>query len=186
MAAFCRATSLALRSRSAAFSPPPLTPIRFSLPDPLPCRTPTPLHCHRFIHVGPIESVPLWSTMASTYDPVLDVDYGHFKLLQSFSVKYAPITIQKWRSERTGLTVVVGSHATPIVSYRLQDLYQVADTTRRSRPAATSPLLPRVGSYQVNSRLMRKVFDDTGRPHTLEQYAYLSNIRRQLIALLFA
>lgn len=43
-------------------------------------------------------------------------DFGHFKLLQSFPVKYAPITLQKWRSERTGLTVVVGSHATPIVS----------------------------------------------------------------------
>lgn len=37
-------------------------------------------------------------------------DYGHFKLLQSFDVKYAPVRVGKWRSERTGLSVVVGSH----------------------------------------------------------------------------
>jgi hypothetical protein len=44
------------------------------------------------------------------------LDYGNFKLLQSFDIKYAPVTISKWRSEKTGLTVVLGSHASPIVS----------------------------------------------------------------------
>jgi hypothetical protein len=37
-------------------------------------------------------------------------DYGSFKLLQSFPIKYAPVKVTKWRSEKTGLTVVVGDH----------------------------------------------------------------------------
>jgi hypothetical protein len=37
-------------------------------------------------------------------------DYGSFKLLQSFPIKYAPVKVAKWRSEKTGLTVVVGDH----------------------------------------------------------------------------
>jgi hypothetical protein len=43
-------------------------------------------------------------------------DFGDFELLQSFPIKYAPVTVSKWRSKKTGLTVVVGSHDTPIVS----------------------------------------------------------------------
>jgi hypothetical protein len=42
-------------------------------------------------------------------------DFGSFKLLQSFPIKYAPVTVSKWRSEKTGLTVVVGSHEAPVV-----------------------------------------------------------------------
>ena len=37
-------------------------------------------------------------------------DYGSYKLLQSFPIKYAPVGVGKWKSEKTGLTVVVGSH----------------------------------------------------------------------------
>jgi hypothetical protein len=37
-------------------------------------------------------------------------DYGNFQLLQSFPIKYAPVKVAKWRSEKTGLTVVVGDH----------------------------------------------------------------------------
>jgi hypothetical protein len=37
-------------------------------------------------------------------------DYGAYKLLQSFPIKYAPVGVGKWKSEKTGLTVVVGSH----------------------------------------------------------------------------
>jgi len=43
-------------------------------------------------------------------------DYDNFKLLKSFDIDYAPVKLAKWRSEKTGLTVVVGSHASPIVS----------------------------------------------------------------------
>ena len=42
-------------------------------------------------------------------------DLGAFKLLQSFDIEYAPVKVSKWRSENTGLTVVVGSHKNPIV-----------------------------------------------------------------------
>lgn len=42
-------------------------------------------------------------------------DQGNFKLLKSFPIGYAPITVSKWRSEKTGLTVVLGSHQAPIV-----------------------------------------------------------------------
>jgi hypothetical protein len=45
---------------------------------------------------------PGWAEDAQTY--------GSFKLLQRFPVPYAPIGIAKWRSEKTGLSVVVGSH----------------------------------------------------------------------------
>ena len=42
-------------------------------------------------------------------------DFGNFKLLQSFPVPYAPLTVSKWRSIKTGLTVVLGSHDSPVV-----------------------------------------------------------------------
>lgn len=37
-------------------------------------------------------------------------DFGNFKQLSSFDIKYAPVKIGKWRSEKTGLSVVVGSY----------------------------------------------------------------------------
>lgn len=37
-------------------------------------------------------------------------DFGDYKLLSSFDIKYAPIKVGKWRSEKTGLSVVVGSY----------------------------------------------------------------------------
>lgn len=52
----------------------------------------------------------------ATHASVAPSDFGNFKLLQSFDIKYAPVKVSKWRSEKTGLTVVVGDHAAPIVS----------------------------------------------------------------------
>ncbi|KAK4688517.1 presequence protease, partial [Tremellales sp. Uapishka_1] len=75
--------------------------------------------------------------MAST------VDYGHFTLLSSFPIEYAPVTVSKWRSEKTGLTVVVASHDAPIIN----------------------------GYFVVAS----EIFDDTGRPHTLEHLVFLGS-----------
>ncbi|ORY30613.1 cytoplasm protein, partial [Naematelia encephala] len=69
--------------------------------------------------------------------------YGNFKLLNSFPVEYAPITVSKWRSQKTGLTVVVGSHAAPITN----------------------------GHFVIAS----EIFDDTGRPHTLEHLVFLGS-----------
>lgn len=38
-------------------------------------------------------------------------DYGNFKVLQSFDLPYAPVNVSKWRSDKTGLTVVLGHHS---------------------------------------------------------------------------
>nr|XP_019045357.1 cytoplasmic protein [Kwoniella bestiolae CBS 10118]OCF24287.1 cytoplasmic protein [Kwoniella bestiolae CBS 10118] len=81
--------------------------------------------------------------MASTDSSVPARDYGSFKLLQSFPIEYAPITISKWRSEKTGLTVVLGSHQAPVTN----------------------------GYFAIAS----EIFDDTGRPHTLEHLIFLGS-----------
>ena len=60
---------------------------------------------------------PTRRNMATAQD-VPARDFGSFKLLQSFPIKYAPVTVSKWRSEKTGLTVVVGSHEAPVVRLR--------------------------------------------------------------------
>ena len=70
-------------------------------------------------------------------------DYGHFSLLQSFPVENAPVTLSKWRSSKTGLTVVVGNHSSPITN----------------------------GYFTIAS----EIFDDTGRPHTLEHLIFLGS-----------
>lgn len=44
-------------------------------------------------------------------------DYGNFKQLQSFDLDYAPVKLSKWRSEKTGLTVTLGSHACELDAY---------------------------------------------------------------------
>jgi len=75
--------------------------------------------------------------------PTKDIDYGHFSLLQSFPVENAPVTLSKWRSQRTGLTVVVGNHESPITN----------------------------GYFTIAS----EIFDDTGRPHTLEHLIFLGS-----------
>lgn len=71
------------------------------------------------------------------------VDYGHFNLLQSVDIEYAPVKVSKWRSERTGLTVVVGNHSSPVTN----------------------------GYFTIAS----EIFDDTGRPHTLEHLVFLGS-----------
>lgn len=71
------------------------------------------------------------------------VDYGHFTQLQSFPIEYAPVTLSKWRSDRTGLTVVVGNHSSPVTN----------------------------GYFTIAS----EIFDDTGRPHTLEHLVFLGS-----------
>lgn len=72
-----------------------------------------------------------------------EADYGNFSLLQSFPVENAPVTLSKWRSQRTGLTVVVGNHESPITN----------------------------GYFTIAS----EIFDDTGRPHTLEHLIFLGS-----------
>ncbi|WRT68029.1 uncharacterized protein IL334_005004 [Kwoniella shivajii] len=81
--------------------------------------------------------------MASSDSTIPARDYGSFKLLQSFPIKYAPITVSKWRSDKTGLTVVLGSHQAPITN----------------------------GYFAIAS----EIFDDTGRPHTLEHLIFLGS-----------
>lgn len=74
---------------------------------------------------------PLFKHGASTHYPIAlrmasstaAQDQGNFKLLKSFPIGYAPITVSKWRSEKTGLTVVVGSHQAPIVRTVLMCLF---------------------------------------------------------------
>lgn len=73
----------------------------------------------------------------------LEVDYGHFNLLQTVDIEYAPVKVSKWRSGRTGLTVVVGSHSSPVTN----------------------------GYFTIAS----EIFDDTGRPHTLEHLIFLGS-----------
>ncbi|KAL7420500.1 hypothetical protein Q5752_004450 [Cryptotrichosporon argae] len=70
-------------------------------------------------------------------------DYGSFKLLQSVDLDYAPVSVSKWRSNRTGLTVTLGQHSTPITN----------------------------GYFVIAS----EIFDDTGRPHTLEHLVFLGS-----------
>ncbi|OCF75418.1 cytoplasmic protein [Kwoniella mangroviensis CBS 8886] len=81
--------------------------------------------------------------MASTHSSTSAKDYGSFKLLQSFPIEYAPVTVSKWRSEKTGLTVVLGSHQAPVTN----------------------------GYFAIAS----EIFDDTGRPHTLEHLIFLGS-----------
>ena len=71
------------------------------------------------------------------------VDHGHFNLLQEVDIEYAPVKVSKWRSERTGLTVVVGNHSSPVTN----------------------------GYFTIAS----EIFDDTGRPHTLEHLVFLGS-----------
>ncbi|EIW67501.1 hypothetical protein TREMEDRAFT_33585 [Tremella mesenterica DSM 1558] len=70
-------------------------------------------------------------------------DFGHYKLLETHHVNYAPLVVSKWRSQRTGLTVVVGQHKAPITN----------------------------GHFVIAS----EIFDDSGRPHTLEHLVFLGS-----------
>lgn len=60
--------------------------------------------------------------------------YGSFKLLQSFPIQYAPIGVAKWKSEKTGLSVVVGNHECEFVALVRQAV--VAD---HAAPVVRSP-----------------------------------------------
>jgi hypothetical protein len=75
--------------------------------------SPIPSHRHQFL-----KQRSMATHAASSAQPT---DYGHFKLLQSFDIKYAPVKVSKWRSERTGLTVVVGDHASPVVNSGIRE-----------------------------------------------------------------
>jgi hypothetical protein len=123
------------------------------------------------------------SRMATTRALDGPKDYGNFKLLQSFPIKYAPVNVAKWRSEKTGLMVVVGSHQGRFerspVGWIVADVSQHPSYVPMSSVMAilTFPdewaFRHRFGKY-VHRHLLRPwltsaVFDDTGRPHTLEQ-----------------
>jgi hypothetical protein len=38
------------------------------------------------------------------------VDLGNYEVLTEFSLEYAPVTVTKYRSKKTGFQVVVGNH----------------------------------------------------------------------------
>lgn len=38
------------------------------------------------------------------------VDLGNYEVLSEFSLEYAPVTVTKYRSKKTGFQVVVGNH----------------------------------------------------------------------------
>lgn len=38
------------------------------------------------------------------------VDLGDYEVLTEFSLEYAPVTVTKYRSKKTGFQVVVGNH----------------------------------------------------------------------------
>lgn len=48
--------------------------------------------------------------VAPTANGAAAADYGNFKMVQSFDLEYAPVKLSKWRSDKTGLTVTLGSH----------------------------------------------------------------------------
>lgn len=61
------------------------------------------------------------STRMDSSSAQAPTDFGSFKLLQDFPVSYAPVRISKWRSDKTGLTVVLGHHdGEPIMTPRGQ------------------------------------------------------------------
>jgi hypothetical protein len=39
-----------------------------------------------------------------------EVDLGNYEVLSEFSLEYAPVTVTKYRSKKTGFQVVVGNH----------------------------------------------------------------------------
>ncbi|KAJ9111193.1 hypothetical protein QFC20_002687 [Naganishia adeliensis] len=71
------------------------------------------------------------------------VDLGDYEVLTEFSLEYAPVTVTKYRSKKTGFQVVVGNHKAPITN-----AYFVVAT---------------------------EIFDDSGRPHTLEHLVFLGS-----------
>lgn len=86
------------------------TPIRPLVPTPLsPILSTFPVAKRaRLTQQSPIRMAST-STIASA-EGLEQRDYGDYKLLQSFDINYAPVKVGKWRSEKTGLSVVVGSH----------------------------------------------------------------------------
>ncbi|WVN87093.1 uncharacterized protein L203_102269 [Cryptococcus depauperatus CBS 7841] len=60
-------------------------------------------------------------------------DYGNFKLLKTFFIKHTSISIAKWRSERTGLTVVLSSHQAPITNGYFVVASEIFDDSGRPR-----------------------------------------------------
>jgi Zn-dependent M16 (insulinase) family peptidase len=71
------------------------------------------------------------------------VDLGNYERLTEFKLAYAPVTVAKYRSKKTGFSVVVANNKAPI--------------TNAYFTVAT------------------EIFDDTGRPHTLEHLVFLGS-----------
>lgn len=79
----------------------------------------------------------------STMAPTTDVNFGNYEQLTEFKLAYAPVTVAKYRSTKTGFSVVVANNKAPI--------------TNAYFTVAT------------------EIFDDTGRPHTLEHLVFLGS-----------
>ncbi|KZV65225.1 hypothetical protein PENSPDRAFT_587192 [Peniophora sp. CONT] len=69
--------------------------------------------------------------------------YGNFDLVKRVELDFTPVTIHKWRSRESGLTVVHLDYEAPIVK----------------------------GYFTVAT----EIFDDTGRPHTLEHLVFMGS-----------
>jgi hypothetical protein len=69
--------------------------------------TPTLTRPRESLDTSPRKSQRTMASLAQNQDVK---DYGNFELLTSFDLEYAPVKVSKWRSKRTGLSVVVGGH----------------------------------------------------------------------------
>jgi hypothetical protein len=81
-----------------------------------------------------------------------------FELLREVQIDCADVTLSKWRSKKSGLTVVHLDYDTPIVNG-----YVVVASESAYSPSPDSGTRRDSRSYQF------AVFNDSGCPHTLEQ-----------------
>jgi len=100
--------------------------------------------------------------------------YGNFDLIKRVKLDFTDVVVSKWRSRTTGLSVV---HLDYEGKWGHLTLIQHGTLTHRSAPivngyfvVATESKFPRACSWQ-SINVSTAVFDDSGCPHTLEQYA---------------
>ncbi|KAJ9110677.1 hypothetical protein QFC19_001506 [Naganishia cerealis] len=85
------------------------------------------------------------------------VDLGNYEVLTEFSLDYAPVTVTKYRSKKTGFQVVVGNHK---------------ELTKQSFELTYTFLAAQTNAYFI---VATEIFDDSGRPHTLEHLVFLGS-----------
>ncbi|KAK4057703.1 hypothetical protein OIO90_001351 [Microbotryomycetes sp. JL221] len=75
--------------------------------------------------------------------PAIPSTIGNFSLIEEHQVSFAPITVAKWRSRETGLSVVWSNAPGPLISAWIT--------------------------------VVTEIFDDSGRPHTLEHLTFMGS-----------